>query len=234
MTKKKITSILASIFFLTTVFAAGSSDAKNTISVLGNASVIVDSDIATIRVSVLTTDVDAADSAQKNAELMTKVKNALIEIGLTKKDFATSNYSIYENKPYNSKEGSYGPAEYRTSNNLSVSIKDISKTGEVIDTALKAGANQLSSLSFSSSKINEAYKEARVQAVKDAREKAELLAQEAGRKLGKAIIIEESQGYAQPIAYEGLMLMKDARAETPIIAEDSSASYSLRIVFELK
>ena len=58
MTKKKITSILASILFLTTVFAAGSSDAKNTISVLGNASVIVDSDIATIRVSVLTTDTD--------------------------------------------------------------------------------------------------------------------------------------------------------------------------------
>lgn len=234
MTKKKIASILASILVFSSLFAAGSIDKKNTISVMGNASVVVDSDIATIRVSVLTTDTDAARSAQKNAALMTKVQNALIEIGLTKKDFATSNYSIYENKNYNSKDGTYGPSEYRTSNNLSVSIKDITKTGEVIDTALKAGANQLSSLSFSSSKRNEAYKEARVQAVKDAREKAGVLAQEAGRKLGKAIIIEESQSYSQPIFYEEPMLMKEALAETPIVAESSSASYSLRIIFELK
>ena len=234
MTKKKIASLLLSSVLMISLFAAGSSETKNTISVMGNGSVIVDSDIAHIRVSVLTTDADASLSAQKNADLMTRVQDALIKIGLTKADFATSNYSIYENKPYNSKDGSYGPPEYCTSNNLSVTVKDVSKTGLVIDTALKAGANQLSSLSFSSSKIAEAYDEARIQAIKDAQKKAEVLAREAGRKLGKAIIIEESHSYAEPIAYTGAMMMKEARADTPIVAEDSTATYAVRVVFELK
>ena len=236
MIKRNLISTVLLIFFACGVFAMGSNENKNTISVIGNGKVIVESDTATISLSVVTSDKDAAQSAQKNAVLMTKVQDTLINIGLKKEDFSTSNYSIYEHRPYNPKDGSYSQPEYRTSNNIIVTVKDISKTGTVIDTALKGGANQLSSLTFSSSKIHLAYEEARLQAVRDARDKATALANAAGRELGKAIIIEEANAYAEPVFYDNakMMAVRETSVETPIVAEGSTAQYSLRIVFELK
>ena len=65
---------------------------------------------------------------------------------------------------------------YRVSNMVQVTIRDMTKVGDVIDTAVKAGANNVWGISFSLENTDDLEDQAREAAVKDARARAESLA----------------------------------------------------------
>lgn len=233
---KKITLCTFLLFTATlfSLFSAGYKDVSyNTVMVSGTGTITMKSDTANILLAVVTTDEDASLAASKNAELMSQVQNAVIALGIEREDISTQNYSLYENYR-NSRDENSQIKEYRASNNVSIIVRDISLVGLVIDAALKSGANQLSNVSFSSSKTKEAYNEARKLAVEDAYNKALFLATETGRKLGKTIRIEEASASSpRNYGYENSIVM--AKAEiTPISAEDSNVTIQLNIVYELK
>jgi len=70
-----------------------------------------------------------------------------------------------------------------------VEVRDIGMIGRAIDASLDAGANMISSLSFYSSTLENARREALARAVSDARKDAEAIARAAGGVLGPLVEI---------------------------------------------
>jgi len=113
---------------------------------------------------------------------MEKVVNALIDAGIAKDNMETSSYTMYPVKDNEKGENITG---YLVSNLLKVTIKDINKTGDVIDKAVKAGANEINSISFTLSE--ESQQKMREQALKNAAKAARLDADRLASELGVTI-----------------------------------------------
>ena len=128
-----------------------------TITVVGRGEVKVKPDVAntTVGVEALGPTVDAA-MADAEAR-MTSVLNALKQMGIADKDIQTSNFSVnferqMEQKPVSAQAtpGKFEPPAgfYRVSNMVQVTIRDMDTVGDVIDTAVKAGANNVWGINF--------------------------------------------------------------------------------------
>ncbi len=68
-----------------------------------------------------------------------------------------------------------------------VRIRDLKRVGRVLDGALAAGAQRLVSLQFSSSRVQQAGQDALVEATRQARRNAELMAEAGGGKVGRPL-----------------------------------------------
>lgn len=91
--------------------------------------------------------------------------------------------------------------------NIVVTVRDLTKVNQVIDTATANGANQVSNISFTVDDEEKYQAEARKLAIDDAKSKANELAGAAGLRLGKVVGVYES-----PVYY-GRDVMMSAKAE---------------------
>jgi uncharacterized protein YggE len=81
---------------------------------------------------------------------------------------------------------------YRIHNSVSITVRDVTKTSAILAAALKAGANQVSDVSFYTSDLRKYRDQARDLAITAAREKADALAGAAGAKTGCVMNINEN------------------------------------------
>ncbi len=167
-----------------------------TVTVVGEGTVSLTPDIAetNIGVEVMRASVQEATSAAE--ELMQSILSALAEQGIAEEDIQTSGYSVYAER--------YGPegpladdeTQYRVSNNVQVTIRDIDSVGEVLDAAVEAGANNIYGVNFRVEDPSGVESEAREAAFTDAREKASELASLSDAQLGQVMSISEIIGNA--------------------------------------
>ena len=226
MLRRWLAALLIAVLALTGTALA---DAK--VTVLGTGTVLMDADRATIRVGVreLAEDVIAAQSSV-NARIEAIVA-ALEALGVGEDELSTDTISIYPNYDYSGETERI--AGYSAYNALSVTIQDIDNVGKIIDAAFEAGANTLDSVTFSASDTAEANHQALALAVKDAMEKAKVLAEAAGMMLGGIESIRESGGYSYSTP------VKFARAEaamdtaTRVMASQLEVSATVEVEFEL-
>jgi len=156
------------------------------ISVNGQATVKVAPDTVSFGLGVQSQAATAGEAMDQCSEAMTRIVNALVTAGVPKTAIQTANISLYPQYDYG-KEGSSGRiVGYQASNQLTVTWTrlDIGKLGDVIDAAVKAGANTVSGISFSVADTQSLYLQAIGEAVRDARAKADALAAAAGVKVG--------------------------------------------------
>ena len=228
---KKITLCLLFALFCT-LFAFSQGTKQRTISVSGSGSIRVPADTAKLTFSVITKEKLALDSVQNNAIKMNNVYDALKKIGIDEKNISTSNYSLYQETIY--KDGKNEPGSYVTSNDIIVLLDDVDKSGIVIDTAIAAGVNRMNGISFLVRDSKAALDEARILAFQQAKEKAELYANQAGCKLGKVISIVENNDY-YPVVRESMdMKMMATSNSTTISAGTDAITASVSVVFELE
>jgi uncharacterized protein YggE len=83
---------------------------------------------------------------------------------------------------------------YRATEGAQITLHEPSKAGELISTVLGAGATGISGPSFSVGNEEEAFAKVLAAAFVKAKERATVLAEQAGAKLGPAITIEEGEG----------------------------------------
>ncbi|MBR0496292.1 MAG: SIMPL domain-containing protein [Treponema sp.] len=239
--KKSIISILAATVLLSSCSIQQDNYAKRTVSVSGTGSVTVEADTATIILSVITTGKDVAETSAENAKKMTAVQDAVKAKGIQKECISTQNYSVYQESHYDNKSGKQVYDDYRVTNQVKILVKKINMAGEIIDLALKSGANQLSSLTYGVTDTEIAKKQARSLAIAQAQESANLLAGASGAKLGKVLSISEHADYAYPRA----RLMKtsavaandmaiEEAAPTPISGGSSTITISVDAVYQLR
>src|SRR5437867_1567922 len=83
---------------------------------------------------------------------------------------------------------------YEVSKTVAIRLRDISRFDELLADVLKAGITRLSNLQFMDSQIRKHRDQARVMAIRAAKEKAMLLAGEIGQSIGPAYSITENSG----------------------------------------
>src|ERR1700754_1181345 len=83
---------------------------------------------------------------------------------------------------------------YRATEGISVTLHEPAKAGELISKGLAAGATGVSGPSFKVGNQEEAFGKALAAAFAKAKERATILATEAGATLGQALTIEEGEG----------------------------------------
>ncbi len=138
-----------------------------------------------------------AELAQTQAsEIMRRVVEALRARGLPPASLTTVGLSlspVYQQQPERPiVPGAPRVAGYRALQMLQIVLDDVGRTGEILDAALAAGANQVESPVFRLADEAASRREALGRAVRDARGKAEALAQAMGVRL--AGVLEATEG----------------------------------------
>ncbi len=200
------------------------------ISVTGEATISVPPDLAQIDGGVTTTAKTAREASEANNKAMGVVLLALKSAGIAEKDFQTSRLSL---QPETSTRASGGPTQiigYRASNRVTVTIRDITKLANVIDTLVGNGANDISGISFTVSQTSKLLDEARVEALADARRKAEIYAGAAGVALGAPLSISEGGGPA-PIAYRRTAA---PMAAAPVAQGEETLRITVAVSYEIR
>jgi uncharacterized protein YggE len=214
---KKIVLILA-VAFSTMMQAQDNKAQVPQISVSGEGKIKVVPDRATISVGVLNTGKDAKEVKNLNDETVDKVIKFLKKSGLAATDYKTDNVSLYKNYDYEKKK-----YNFQASQNISITLKDLSKYDEIMMGLNDVGVNSIQGVEFKSSKMEEYERDARKKAMLNAKQKAEDYVSVLGQKIGKALLISDNSqvNYPQP-RYKGVMM---AMAESA----DGSARETLAI-----
>ena len=116
------------------------------INVTGNGEIDAQPDYVQIQIEVRTEGQDASVAQQENAFIMNRVIGSLLELNIPREAIQTTAYTISPNYDYI--EGRQVFRGYEVQNAITVKIMDISQAGTVIDTAIRNGANHVSSIQF--------------------------------------------------------------------------------------
>lgn len=206
-----------------------------TITVNGNGKVYLSPDIAYVSIGVHTEGKDAAETVSSNKVSSQKVADTLKELGIDAKDVQTTNFSIYPQQEYDA-QGKVTGIKYVVENTVYVTVRDLSKIGDLLDKVVSAGANSINSVQFDVAYRSSALKEARKQAVADARSQADELASAAGVSLGAVQSITVGDvSTPVSIAYgKGERAMSVADASVPISPGQMTVTIDVTIVYEIR
>ncbi len=160
------------------------------LSVSGHGEARVAPDQVMISLGVTTQADTAAQAMQDNATRQQAVLDTLKQAGIEEGDIQTSGLSLNPmmNYPENAPATITG---YMAQNLLSVRVTEIARAGEVLDSIVGAGANEMQGIQFIRDDSQAAEDEALKLAVADATHRAQVMAEAAGVELGPILRIGE-------------------------------------------
>lgn len=231
-----ILTLVCALFLMScsAAFAAPQQETpRPTLSVDGQGTGTAAPDMATVTIGVTTQGKDAAKAQNDNAWVSNQIQAAVRGLGIAEKDIQTRNYSFYPNYSTD-KDRRNEVTGYTVNNSVIVVVRDIKLTGKVIDAALNNGANEINSLDFSASDTKAVRKVALLNAVQDARDKADIIAKGLDKRIVGIQNVSESTGYIETRRFGGNMLMAVAKdAATPIAPGSLSLTANVHIDFIL-
>ncbi|PID80091.1 MAG: hypothetical protein CSB19_01030, partial [Clostridiales bacterium] len=171
---------------------------QNRVVVEGQATVMVQPDIAKIDLNVQTRDVDSKVAQAENKKIMNNVIAALNKAGVANKDITTSHYNIYHtyddyDYPMPMDEKPVRKRSYQVTNGIVVKTTNIDEVGKLIDVATAAGANDINGIRFESSKADLHYQEALQKAMANAKSKATAITATFGKTVDVPLSVSEVQ-----------------------------------------
>ena len=204
------------------------------LTVTGEGSASAAPDIAIVSLGVVSEAANAQDALAANAKDMNAVVDTITGTGIEKKDVATSGLfvePIYSD-PSKDPNGQSRITGYRVSNQVTIRIRDIEKSGPLLDKVIAAGANRVNGISFEIGK-SEALRDAAIKAaISEARRRAELMAEAAGVKLGPIQSISANDGGGPPVFRA--MAMKDmAMPAPPVMSGTQEITANATIVYTI-
>lgn len=174
-------------------------DPLQVITVVGQGMVTIEPDIARLSLGVETSAESVSLAVADNEAKMALILAALEDLGIESKDIQTTNYSVQldrypEAMPRAEAGNEQPPAQFRVSNMVNVTIRDLDGIGDVLDAVIEAGANNIWGVSFGLDDNTTAQDEARADAITNALKRAEALAELNGVALGPVMSVSEVLG----------------------------------------
>lgn len=209
-------TLAALALVVATAAAAQEQPLPREIVVTGQAIVEVVPDMATVSAGVETEGETARETLAENAETMRAILAALEAEGIERRDVQTSQLALEPRyRPRNADDWTPEAVGYVARNTVTVRVRDIDAVGAVVDMMSEAGANRISGIAFGLADTRPHLDEARGEAVRNARAKAELFADAADVTLGEVVNIRETQPIDRPypMMARAEMAMDDAVAE---------------------
>ncbi|MFC2032537.1 SIMPL domain-containing protein, partial [Chloroflexota bacterium] len=193
-------------------------------------------DIATLSLGIEVQAATVSEAQTQATEAMNKVMTALTDNGVAKKDIQTQRLSIYPVTKWVKESEEQIVIGYRITNMVTAKIRDIDKTGTIIDAVARAGGDftQINNIGFSIDDPSKYYEEAREKAMANAIAKARQLAKLSDVTLGKPTYISESVYMPSPI-FRGVAeaAPKLAPAETPISPGEMKISLTVQVTYAI-
>jgi len=201
----------------------------------GHGEVTTVPDIASLQLGIEARKASVAEAQTEAMIAMDRVMAALKAGGVADKDIQTQYFSIQQVTRWDEEKQEEKVIGYQVSNMVTAKIRDIAKTGSIIDAVAQAGGDftRIDNISFSIDDPSGYRKEARDKAMADAKAKADQLANLSGVTLGKPTYISESISY--PV-YPPPFRMPEAAAAapmTPISPGEMKVSLDIQVVYAI-
>jgi hypothetical protein len=218
-----------------TAQVAGNTAQIRTLSAAGSGQVYIVPDVAYINVGVRVDADEVSAALTANNVQANAIADALQALGVEKSDIQTSNFNVYPMQDYGP-DGQVSRNYYVVENTVYITVRDLSKMGELLDTVVSSGANTINGISFDVVDKEAAQAQARDMAIADAKAEAEAIASAAGVKLGDlqsvsvytsgvSVPVYESKGIGGSAAYD---------ASVPITAGQLKISVDANVVYDIK
>lgn len=213
---------------------------RRSIIVEGVGTVDITPDTADVSFGVITQNESLEEAQDENSTRTQALMDVFTEAGIAEEDIQTAHYSVRVINEYDRDGNLVGVQGFEVWNSVTVTIRDISIVGAILDEAIGAGANEVSSISFYVDNTDAAASQARRAAIEDARAKADEMAEAGGVIVTGVISIEElSSPEPSPIMFDTSEADAGGAAESaprqvPVSPGQTSISVTVRVVFEIE
>jgi hypothetical protein len=189
---------------------------KRVMKIRGLGIVKAQPNIAIVSLGVITENKNLEIAQTENAKKSIAVINGLKTMEIPNSDISTGSYVI--ELQYDYVEGKQIFRNYKVTNILNVTIRDVDKVGEIIDSLVRNGVNVVNDIKFTVDNMSIYYNKALNLAVKDAMRKAVEIWNTLKVNVNKvpSSIVEENCNEAMPQP----IMMKMYAATTPIMPEE--------------
>ena len=215
--------------------------------VTGTGEVTMEPDLAVLHLGVETYEQTVSEANAGAANAMDSVMDALRSNGVAERDLQTHSYNVWpqyeweevtENGRRVSKQKLIG---YRVANGLKAKVRDLDTVGDLIDRVVSAGgdATRFHGLQFTVEDTSGLMEDLREQAVLDAKEKAQHIADTAGVALGSLGYIADQpvrtfSTWDAPQTRADAMALSSAAASTPISGGELEVSLTVHAAFAIQ
>ena len=238
MKKSLIIFVVSSIALLSLSACAGFGQTGTanirTIGANGTGHVYLAPDVAYINIGVRVDADEVSQALARNNTQANAISEALQGMGVDKKDIQTSNFNVYPMMDYGM-DGQVTRTYYVVENTVFITVRDLAKLGDLLDTVVNSGANTINSISFDVLDRSAAEAEARDLAIADAKAEAEAIAASAGVTLGDIQTVNVyTSGVTVPMYDAKGIGGGAADSSVPISAGQLKISVDANLVYKIK
>lgn len=222
--------------------------ATNTISVEGVGKAVAVPDIATISFTVQFKESTVAAAQAKATKLTNEVLAYLDDQDIDEKDIKTTSYNVYPQYDYMQtvcipgvpcRGGESVLSGYQVQQSVSVKIRDLEEVGTILGGLGEMNVQNINGPNFEIDDLDTVKAEAREEAIKEAKDKAKVLAKELGVTLVRVVgFWEDNGGYGYPVMYESSYAKggdsMNAAPSPEIPVGESEISTRVNITYEIR
>jgi uncharacterized protein len=158
--------------------------------VIGEGEIKAVPDEVRLMLGVHTGDASLSGAKTQNDERYNKVLAIARKYGIPPADITTDYLSVSQENVIVPNI----PSGYSAHRSLMILLRDLTKLERLTAELMETGVNMVSQTDFRTSAAEKLFDQARVAAMRSAKQKAALLAKEANRTVGKAVIINDGYG----------------------------------------
>ena len=225
------------------------SSVYSSISVTGEGEAVSVPDVASFSFTVSVDAKEVSEAQSKVTEKMDSIFSDIETLGVENRDIKTTNYSVrpkYVFKQYPTEEifcssGFCPPTSkqvqdgYTVSHSVSVKVRETKDTGKVLALVGENGATNISNISFTVDDVDKVIAEARAEAIKNAKDKAKILAKDLGVRLVRIVDFYDNTSprpyYAESLGVDTVRLNS---VEPTIPVGENKVAANVTIVYEIR
>ncbi len=206
------------------------------ITIVGTARRDVAPDLATLSLGVVNEAPGAAEAAQANADAAQGVVAAAQAAGVVVADIATRALTLEQT--FDEVTDAAGrvtgrrPRGFAASHGYAIRVHDLAKLGTLVQNLVARGANRFDGVTFSLADPQPALDRLAAEAVGNAKRQAALVAEAAGVRLGRVLLVERpDETGGRPTPFAGVMR---AAAPVPVEAGMQTLSAAMEVTFSVE
>ncbi|SDN68641.1 hypothetical protein SAMN04487897_10481 [Paenibacillus sp. yr247] len=204
------------------------SNCPSTIEVLGTGTAAAVPDRAVVVLGAVTEGLVLPAIQTENAKIVANIIHSLLQLKIPREKIQTHDFGI--EIQYDYQDGKQIFRGYKVTHLLQVTNDRVELTGILVDNAVSSGANNITSIRFTTSQPEIYENQALSLAIRNARQKAVTIANTLGVTLfAVPSQIQEIFGTAEPIPYATTMLAKSA--VTPIQPGQLTIYAKVRVLY---
>ncbi len=216
---------LVAMTLLFNIAVCAAVEEQRTIQTYGEAEIIAQPDLARISLSIETHSQSANEAVEENARLANSVLKELYEFDLLEENIKTSSYRLNSYRKWEKKDSQNEQEQiyFQAINEIIIQTIQLDKAGNIIDLAVKAGANNINYINFELRDPQGLVLQALTMATEHARQKADAIARGAGLTIKQLFNVREERTSYAPYRSQNTMLSREmalGAAPTPISPDE--------------